>query len=74
MMEVVTGQVWYAKRVQVYSSKVSLQLTQGRQEATNSMPPLKLCQNLLIRLSCYRCHKPQLGRSCIPNLPCDYFN
>jgi len=48
-VEVITGKVRYAKRkgVRAYSFKVSLQLTQDRQEATCLMPPLKLCQNLI---------------------------
>jgi len=47
---------------------------QRRQEATKSMPPLKLFQNLFIGLCCYRCRKPHISRSRIPNLSSDYFN
>ena len=53
----------------------SLQFTQGRQEATKSMPPLKLYMwKLANGLSCCRCHNHQLDRLCISNLSCDYFN
>ena len=63
------SQVRYTKRqgVGVDSLKVSLQLTQSGQEVTYSMPPLKLCQNFLIELSCYRHHKLQLERISLAN-------
>jgi len=51
----------------------SLQFTQRKQEATNSLPALKLWQYLSIRLNCYR-HYSQLSNWYVPTLSCDQFN
>jgi len=53
----------------------SLQFTQCKQEANNSLPALKPWQNsfMHVEMSHCRCHG-KLSRSCVPNLSCDHFD